>query len=84
MSRWSPVARDSVLLFTDGLYEVQGDNGQQFGFDELQEAVHRRISLPGGELLEQLLVLTRRHAAAGEFTDDVCLVEVQLAAKLTG
>ncbi len=75
--------RDAVLLFTDGLYEVQSHDGKQFGFDELQEAVHRRVSLPGGELLEQLLVLTRRHAA-GEFTDDVCLVEVQLAAKMIG
>ena len=71
---------DALLMFTDGLYEVEGHEGNQFGFDQLRQAVSQRVKLPGEELLDQLLLLTRRHAATGEFTDDVCLVEVELAA----
>jgi sigma-B regulation protein RsbU (phosphoserine phosphatase) len=71
--------RDSILLFTDGLYEVAGGDGQQYGFDRLLELVSRHVILPGEQLLDELLVQTRRHAAAGEYTDDVCLVEIELA-----
>ena len=72
---------DSLLLFTDGLYEVEGANGEEFGFDRLQEIVAKHVAERSGVLLDDLLMETRRHAATGEYTDDVCIVEVELAAK---
>ena len=40
--------------------------------------------LPGEQLLGELLVQIRRRAAAGEYTDDVCLVEIELAGEMAG
>jgi sigma-B regulation protein RsbU (phosphoserine phosphatase) len=73
---------DSLLFFTDGLYEVDDRNGEQFGFERLREAVRRRLNRPAEQLLDELLLETRQHADRGDFTDDVCLVEVELAAKM--
>jgi len=75
---------DSLLLFTDGLFEVEDRDGNQFGFDRLLQTVTRYAKLPGAQMLDEVLVETRRHAAGGEFTDDVCLVEVKLAGKIAG
>jgi sigma-B regulation protein RsbU (phosphoserine phosphatase) len=85
-----PVARvslsvgDSLLLFTDGLFEVEDQDGRQFGLERLVNEVRRRVTTPAAQLVDELVVATRRHAVAGEFTDDVCVVEVELAAKLAG
>ena len=73
-----------MLLFTDGLYEVAGRDGSEFGFDRLVQAVAGKAKLPGTQRLDELLMETRRYAATGEFTDDVCLVEVKLAGKIAG
>jgi phosphoserine phosphatase RsbU/P len=73
---------DSLLLFTDGLYEVDDQKGEQFGFERLQDEVRRRLNVPGEQLLDELLLETRRYARMGDFTDDVCLVEVEFAAKI--
>jgi sigma-B regulation protein RsbU (phosphoserine phosphatase) len=78
------VVGDALLLFTDGLYEVEGRDGKQFGFERLQEAVGRRIGLPAGQLLDELVAEARRHAASGEFGDDVCLLEIEFAARIGG
>jgi sigma-B regulation protein RsbU (phosphoserine phosphatase) len=75
---------DSLLLFTDGLYEVEQRNSQQFGYDRLQDAVRRRAKLWGERLLDDILLEVRQSATTGEFTDDVCVVTVKYAVKLTG
>jgi serine phosphatase RsbU (regulator of sigma subunit) len=70
--------QDRLLLFTDGLYEVERSDGQQYGLDRLEEALRRRIHVGGLQLLDELLLDTRCFSTTGEFTDDVCLVSIEL------
>jgi len=71
--------RDQLLLFTDGIYEVEGPTGQEFGLDRLLAAVQQRAAVTGVQLLDDVLLESRRFSATGEFTDDVCLVNVERA-----
>lgn len=70
-------AHDRLVFFTDGLYEVDGRDGQQFGVEQLEETVRQRLQTGNLELLDELIVKTRMFSAAGDFNDDVCLVGVE-------
>src|SRR5439155_12285631 len=71
---------DLIMLFTDGLYEVQGDNDQFYSQECVLEAVQRRLQLPAPELFDQVLQEIRNFSTEDGFVDDVCLVGVELAA----
>jgi phosphoserine phosphatase RsbU/P len=72
---------DAVLLFTDGIYEVEGSDGEQLGQDRLREAVAGRLAQPSGDVLDGLLaeVQAWRPPGIGGLPDDVCLVAVDCA-----
>ena len=74
----SLAARDVVLLFTDGLFEVEGANDEHFGPDRLLEAVTRRVHIPAGRLLDDLLQEILQYSVRQQFSDDVCLVGVEM------
>jgi sigma-B regulation protein RsbU (phosphoserine phosphatase) len=71
-------ARDMVLLFTDGLFEVEGADGELYDQQSLLQAVNRRANLSAdalcGEVLEEIRAFSARH----EFDDDVCLVALEV------
>lgn len=75
------VAGDAVLLFTDGLYEAEDADGEQFGQKRLVAAVTARLRQPTSRLLDGLLadVQATRPAAAGPLPDDVCLLAAERA-----
>ena len=50
------VPRDMVMLFTDGLYEVQGRNDELYSQAMLVAGVQRRVQLPAPQLFDELLV----------------------------
>jgi phosphoserine phosphatase RsbU/P len=66
--------RDLVLLYTDGLVEIENAQQDLYSTQLLVEAVRRRLDQPSGQLFNELLEEARRFAAHGAFTDDVCLV----------
>jgi len=68
---------DSVLLFTDVLYEVEEPCGEYFDQSRLIDAVRRRLSLPTEQLIDELLKEVQEYAAWQPFLDDVCLVGVE-------
>jgi sigma-B regulation protein RsbU (phosphoserine phosphatase) len=68
--------KDLVMLFTDGLYEVQGRNNELYSQEMLVAGVQRRTQLPAPQLFDELLAEIRRFAADSAFDDDVCLVAV--------
>ncbi len=78
-ARWAP--GDIVLLFTDGLFEVQHAEQEFYTHELLSAAVQRRLRLPEGELFDGLLREIRQFSATGEFADDVCLVSMRLASR---
>jgi len=70
---------DMVMLFTDGLYEVEGANQQFYSAEMLLQAARRLAQLPAGELFDKLLAEIKEFALDQEFTDDVCVVGVEVA-----
>ena len=65
---------DSIVLFTDGLYEEENASGEQFGHQRLLDAVNRRLAQPCATMLDDLVVESQRFSGHEEFSDDVCLV----------
>jgi sigma-B regulation protein RsbU (phosphoserine phosphatase) len=72
-------ARDFVMLYTDGLFEVFGPNQEEYGQDRLYAAVQRRITLSQEELFDELLEEVQRFSGGAELPDDVCMVGVEAA-----
>jgi sigma-B regulation protein RsbU (phosphoserine phosphatase) len=71
--------RDLVILFTDGLFEVDSRHQEQYGQDRLLTAVRQRIHQPLSALLGELLADIQQFSGAAEFVDDVCLVGIEVA-----
>lgn len=71
--------QDLVVLFTDGLYEVQGVDGDEYGQERLLAAVRKRANLAAGPLFDELLADVQQHAGNRGFVDDVCIVGVEVA-----
>jgi serine phosphatase RsbU (regulator of sigma subunit) len=72
---------DGVLFYTDGVYEVNNPEGEDFGQERLREAVAARLDQPTGALLDGLLEAVRAHRQAGAaaMPDDICLLVVDRA-----
>ncbi len=74
-------AGDLVMLFTDGLYEVEGRDGEQFTQDLLLQAVRQHASLHGAEMFAAMLAEIQQFSLSHEFSDDVCLVGMEVDGK---
>jgi sigma-B regulation protein RsbU (phosphoserine phosphatase) len=75
---------DTVLLYTDGLFEVEGANGEAYGPDRLRELSVQKLALAPEELHQQILAAAKSFSATGAFTDDVCMVSVNFARLVEG
>jgi phosphoserine phosphatase RsbU/P len=71
-------AEDTVLLFTDGLFEVEGADGQYYDQLRLLRSVRQRSNLCADELCKQLVDEFQQNAATKEFADDVCLIAMEI------
>jgi sigma-B regulation protein RsbU (phosphoserine phosphatase) len=69
---------DLVILFTDGLFEVEGDNNAYFNLQMLLETVCSRVGAPAEVLIEETVGEIQNFAANHTFVDDVCLVGVEV------
>ena len=70
--------RDTLLLFTDGLYEVEGPVGDIYDYRRLLKAVSRRGELPAFQLCHEVIEEVQRFSAGRHFSDDVCLVAMEV------
>lgn len=68
---------DLIVLYTDGLYEVEGESGE-FGRTRLLAAVERHSMQPTTVLFDELLAEIQSFSTTREFSDDVCLVGMQV------
>jgi sigma-B regulation protein RsbU (phosphoserine phosphatase) len=80
--RLSP--HDVLLLFTDGLFEVEGPQGEFYDYERLQHAVGERRRLPAEELCRGLIDEIRHFSSGEEFSDDVCLVAMEVGQHFSG
>ncbi len=70
---------DLVMLFTDGLYEVEDRQNELYSQALLVAGVRRRAQQPAAQLFDELLAEIRHFAADNSFADDVCLVGIEYA-----
>lgn len=64
---------DSMILYTDGLYEVELPGGVEFGEDRLLGTFDGLCDLSLRELYPELLEKVRSQAVDGVFDDDFCM-----------
>jgi sigma-B regulation protein RsbU (phosphoserine phosphatase) len=72
---------DLMMLFTDGLYEVQGPNEELYSQERLIMDVKDRLQKPAGQLFDELLAAIGNFSVDQKFADDVCLVGMEYKAK---
>ncbi len=70
--------RDVVMLFTDGLYEVENSRGELFDHALLVETVEAHSGRPIEEVFDQTIARARAFSITRNFIDDVCLVGVEV------
>lgn len=72
-------AGDRLLVFTDGIFEVEGRAGEEFGQARLRQVAGQLLAQPMGQLIEGLLAAVRSYRESPEagFPDDVCLLAVE-------
>ena len=68
-------AGDRLVLFTDGMTEVSGANGEEFGEERLVTVLLENRHLSAGELQERILAEVAKFSG-GRFEDDATLVVV--------
>ena len=78
------VPGDFLMLFTDGLFEVQGQNEELYSQERLMLDVKNFLTHPPGILFDELLGVIRAFALNGEFDDDVCLVGMDYLGRPAG
>jgi len=71
-------AGDRLVLFTDGVTEVSGADGEEFGEERLVAVLLENRHLSAGELQERILAEVAKFSG-GRFEDDATLVVVAVA-----
>jgi serine phosphatase RsbU (regulator of sigma subunit) len=68
---------DALVLYTDGVVELEREDGVEFGTDRLAAAVRDARDLASAEVIGTVLAATRDFTGAATFQDDVTLVVVR-------
>lgn len=68
---------DMVVLFTDGIFEVDNADGEEYGQERLLTAVRQRAQVSADRLFDELLDEVSHFSGREQFEDDVCLVAVE-------
>ena len=70
--------RDLIILFTDGLYEVEGADNSYVDQAKLLKIVGNHLAKPAEVLIDETLSEIQAFATDHAFSDDVCLVGVEI------
>jgi phosphoserine phosphatase RsbU/P len=72
------VMPETVLLFTDGLFEVEAQDGSLYDYQALRGAVGQLGGLKAADLCESVVQKVCEFSGQQEFGDDVCLVAMEI------
>ncbi len=73
---------DRMLVYTDGLHEVEDADGEQLGIERVISRLENSMEDDLEKSLDTLLDYARRHSVEGEFADDVCLFAIDVGSGL--
>jgi len=68
---------DTVILVTDGFFEWENPDGEQFGLDRLDEAIRQARDLPAREIISAMYSAVLQFADGTEQGDDLTAVIVK-------
>ncbi len=68
---------DAILIYTDGISEVEGINREEFGVDRLLDSLRTHLNKPIEDILPALTADAEAFTKDRGFDDDVCLVVAQ-------
>ena len=69
---------DQLLIYTDGLFEVSGPEQEILGQDGLLSLAAANIGRSAESLMNELLKKSRSYSDKNGFSDDVCLLVIEL------
>jgi sigma-B regulation protein RsbU (phosphoserine phosphatase) len=70
-------AKDLLMLFTDGLYEVHSAKDEIYSQERMTTSVTSQLHLPAAQLFDSILKEIREFSAHHAFDDDLCLVGME-------
>ena len=73
---------DRLLVYTDGLHEVEDAAGEELGIERIITTMENGIEDDLETSLDTLVDFARRHSVEGEFGDDVCLFAIDVGSGL--
>lgn len=69
---------DQLVLFTDGIYEIENADGQEFGVERMLEVLSSKATKSGSEALDRLFEAGTNHADASTLGDDICMLAIDI------
>jgi phosphoserine phosphatase RsbU/P len=78
MCRRPLCAQDLLVFYTDGLIEEENSAGEIYSRERLADTMAKLCALPPKELLAKTLEEVRQFSGCREFSDDVCLLGVEV------
>ena len=73
---------DRLFIFTDGLHEVEDTAGRQLGIKQVEYMLTENKESALEETLDHVLDKARAYSENGEFSDDVCLLAMDVISNL--
>jgi serine phosphatase RsbU (regulator of sigma subunit) len=73
------VPGDLLLFFTDGIIEVEANDGSQFGIEGLRESIRGNLNGSIESLLDDVVSDVYKFGDSTVLTDDACLVAAELS-----
>jgi len=77
-ARTEIIMPETVLLFTDGLFEVEAQDGSLYDYKDLREVVGELAGLDAADLCESVVDKVCQFSGQHEFSDDVCLIAMEI------
>jgi len=69
---------DRILLFTDGLYEIENEQGQQLEISEIGSMMEQTHDMDLDSSLDFIVKQAKLHSKNGQFDDDLCLLGLNI------
>ena len=69
--------KETLLLYTDGIVEIQGNNTEQFGYDRFKENLSKMRNLSAQEIIDGKIKKYDDWLAGGEPDDDFTIAVIK-------
>ena len=76
--------QDTVLMYTDGIYEVTGSDNEEFGLTRMAQSLHNHRKRPLKEMVAGVIRDASEFNIKKKFDDDVCLLGFTVNNLLSG